>query len=243
MGCDTPYQNPAGLRFVTRVEFAQGDALYNAALADEQVILNIPNGAGPGTLYVGTRDTYASWTVRDTKNLVRETQRAYTGAACWEQLWLEDGGTVSVLLLDRDSLRSYDEDGIQTANQPSPRIFAQWFPATTMVNTFDRLSLLTGPPGTVNPYPLRTLLNPNQQVVLTPPGLCRFITIAADQDLRIQFQNLTAATNPAYELIPSTTWVCRAVPAWQIVVISTGPNIQSADFSVLWNRYPMLGGP
>lgn len=242
MACGQPYQNPAGLKFVTRVEYNAGDGLYTSALASAAPILNIPNGAGPGTLFVGTHDTYAVWTIRDVKNRVTETQRAYTGAACWESLWVEDGCTVNVQLLDRDSNFHFDNDGVVNTDPLTPRIFAQWFPAGSHVPSFDRLSLVSGPGGTVNPYPLRTFTSPNSTITVTPPGLCRFISIAASDDLQVTFQNITAATNPAYERVIGTTIMSRCVPAWCSVVLQLAPNVGNADYTVCWNRFPMVGG-
>ena len=237
MGCEQPYHNPAGLKFVTRVEYLGGSPMYANALAGESIILNIPNGAGPGTLFLGTHDTYASWTVRDTKNLVRETQRAYTGAASWEQLFVEDGCTVSVTLLDRDSVNSFNDDGVaQRGVFPSPRIFAEWFPSGTSVPSFTRLSLMTGPLGTANPYPIPTGINITP--ILTPPGLCRFISVQANNPTAANIRNITPATNVLYEAIPATTFFTRAIPAWCIVeiVLAVGD-----DVAVCWNRYPMIG--
>lgn len=243
MGCDTPYQNPAGLRFVTRVEFLGGDPLYQAALNGPQLILNVPNGAGPGTLYLGTHDTFASWTVTDSKNLVRQTQRAYTGVASWEQLFVEDGCTVSVTLLDRDSLRPYTNDGVQlNIGNPAPRIFAQWFPAGTEITSFDRLSLCSGPAGTSNPFPLRTVLPGGTTVNMAPPGLCRFLSISASSTVDLTIVNLGSASNVTYEVIAGT-YFTRAIPAWCMVfLLAPIAPAPSVDWSVCWNRYPITGG-
>lgn len=238
MACSEPYQNPAGLKFVTRVNFNLGDALYTNALAGEQIVLSIPNGAGPGTVIVGTRDTYATWTVTDSKNLVRNTQRAYTGVACWEQLWVEDGCTVSVILLERDSVNHYDEDGIQRAGNVESRIFAMWFPASVGVHSFSRLSLASGPAGTSNPYPIRAPTS--GPVIVSPPGLCRYIAIGSDAAVDVRFENINAAANPLWELVSGVTTLCRFVPAWGIVTIV--PVAGSVSSTVCWNRYPMYGG-
>ena len=240
MGCDHTYRNPAGLKFVTRAEYTGGTPLYANALAGETVLLNIPNGAGPGTLYLGTHDTYATWTVRDVKNLVRQTQRAYTGAASFEQLWVEDGCIVSVSLLDRDSLSHYDDDGIVRFGNPQSRIFAEWFPANTAVPSFTRLSLLTGGLGTANPYPLRTLTSGNQILQLVPPGLCRFISVSSTVPLVTVIRNVTPATNILYETIGPFDNFTRCIPAWGVVEVQ-GPAQGNSDVSVCWNRFPMIG--
>lgn len=240
MACDNPYHNPAGDKFVTRVQYRGGDGLYTAALTSLAPMLNIPNGAGPGTLFVGTHDTYASWTIRDVKNLVTETQRTYTGPASWSQLWVEDGCSVGVQLLDRDSLIPYNDDGIEiTAGAAvQPRIFAQWFPAGSEVTTFDRLSLVSGPPGTVNPYPFRGgLLSGTPHFV--PPGLCRFLSVSAESSITAVIENLTAASNPTYETIAATTNFNRAIPAWGVVTLY--PAQGNPNFCVSWNRFPMVG--
>ena len=241
MACNDPYQNPAGLKFVTRVQYLATDPQYRAALDREQLILNIPNGAGPGTLYLGTHDTYASWTITDVKNLVRQTQRAYTGAASWEQVWVEDGCTVNVLLLDRDAAQHYSPDGVgNLGGNPEARIFAQWFPAGTELTSFDRLSLLSGPAGTANPYPFRTLPAGAASWLFVPPGLCRFVSVSAVEQVTCRLTNLTPASNPLYELIGPTNNFSRAIPAWGVLQIFAGQNT-TADFSVCWNRYPMIG--
>ena len=240
MGCDHTYHNPAGLKFVTRVEYLGGSAMYSNALAGESIILNIPNGAGPGTLFLGTHDTYASWTVRDTKNLVRQTQRAYTGAASWEQLFVEDGCTISVTLLDRDSLVHYDDDGIERGGNPEARVFAEWFPAGTDVKSFTRLSLVAGVLGTSNPYPLRVLSGANT-IQLVPPGLCRFFSLSSFLPLSISIRNITAASNILYETTVPASFITRPIPAWGVVEI-LGPGAGNTFVSVCWNRYPMIGG-
>ena len=240
MGCDTPYQNPAGAKFVTRVEYVFDDPEYRAALLRPQLMLNIPNGAGPGTLYLGTQDTYASWLITDTKNLVRQTQRAYTGAANWEQLWVEDGCNIQVLLLDRDSLNHYSPDGISIPGNPEPRIFAQWFPAKTEITSFDRLSLVSGPPGTAQRYPFASLAAGTSSRHFVPVGLCRFVSISATDQVTVRIENLTPASNPLYELVGPTNNMSRAIPAWGVLQIQAGQGT-TADFSVCWNRYPMIG--
>ena len=240
MACNDPYQNPAGLKFVTRVEYLADDPQYRGALTRPQLMLNIPNGAGPGTLYLGTQDTYASWLITDVKNLVRQTQRAYTGASNWEQLWVEDGCTVQVLLLDRDSVNHYSPDGIAIPGNPEARIFAQWFPAGTEITSFDRLSLVSGPPGTANRYPFGTLAAGQASRQFVPVGLCRFVSISATDQVTVRIEHLTAATNPLYEIVGPTNNFTRAVPAWGVLQVIAGANT-TADFAVCWNRYPMIG--
>ncbi len=240
MACNDPYQNPAGLKFVTRVEYLADDPQYRGALTRPQLMLNIPNGAGPGTLYLGTHDTYASWLITDVKNLVRQTQRAYTGASNWEQLWVEDGCTVQVLLLDRDSVNHYSPDGIAIPGNPEARIFAQWFPAGTEITSFDRLSLCSGPGGTAQPYPFRTVGGGQSSPTFVPPGLCRFVAISSATAVTLTMRNITPASNPIYETMGPFTNFETAVPAWGVLDILAGQ--QPADFSVCWNRYPMIGG-
>jgi hypothetical protein len=240
MACNDPYQNPAGLKFVTRVQYLSTDPQYTAAQDRAQLILNIPNGAGPGTLYLGTHDTYASWTVTDVRNLVRQTQRAYTGAASWEQLFVEDGCTVNVTLLDSASFDAYDDDGVRTSAAHQPRIFAQWFPAGTEITSFDRLSLVSGVPTTPQPFPFRTLNPGVTSIPFVPPGLCRFVSISSNHPSTVTIGCYSTNASSLYETLGPATNFTRAIPAWGVLDVTADPA-NATNFSVCWNRYPMIG--
>lgn len=237
MVCNDPYRNPAGLKFVTRVEFDSTTPEYVAAQSSPQVILNIPNGAGPGTLWLGARDTYVTYTVRDVKNLVRQNQRAYAGPSNFEEIYVEDGCIVTAILLDRSTLNHYDLDGIEENAPLQPLIYAEWFPTGTRVPSFSRLSLLSGPPGTATPYPFRTMAA-GATLRLAPPGLCRYFSFGSLQLLDYRLVNITPATNPIYESIAGISQLTRAIPSWGLVeLINNSGNL--ADVSVCWDRLPI----
>ena len=92
MACNDPYENPAGLKFVTRVEIDTTDDLWPDQLAylEDRLILNVPNGAGPGTVLLQTTNAYMDWRIVGRKKVVRSTQHAYTGPASSEGVLADD---------------------------------------------------------------------------------------------------------------------------------------------------------
>lgn len=242
MACNDPYQNPAGLKFVTRVEIGSNDPLWPDGLAygEDRLILNIPNGAGPGTVLLQTENCYMDWRTVGTKNLVRSTQRAYTGVSSWEEVWLEDGGNIYGRVQGR-SVAAYNVDGILEGPiiGVESKLRALWFPNSTRIPTFDRLSIVSGPTTPASPggFPVRTIGSPGT-TSLTPPGLCRFFQVSMGNGQSFGLNILYGNGPAAYWASPGQEFEYGCCPAWGTLHI-TNLSVNPADFAVCWNRYPM----
>lgn len=243
MACNDPYENPAGLKFVTRVEIDTTDDLWPDQLAylEDRLILNVPNGAGPGTVLLQTTNAYMDWRIVGTKNLVRSTQRAYTGPASWEEVFVEDGcfiyGRVQAItgaLFNVDGLIT-----IQAGGEASLR--ALWFPNSARIPTFDRLSLVSGniTPAIAGGFPFRTLGNGNTQQFV-PPGLCRYFQITSEGAYDYQV-NYVTNQNIWFSTAGATGFSYGFCPAWGQLDI-TNSSGGAANLAVCWNRFPMTGG-
>jgi len=245
VACNDPYENPAGLKFVTRVELDTRDDLWpdNLAYLEDRLIMNIPNGAGPGTVLLQTTNAYVDWRIVGTKNLVRSTQRAYTGVSSWEEVFVEDGcfiygraqGIASTL---------FNVDGLVT-NQlgGAASLRALWFPNSANVPTFDRLSVVSGPitPATANGFPFRSLsgTGAGSLITLAPPGLCRYFQISSDGTFDY---DVTQEGNVIWSITTGVTGFSYGFcPAWAQVQI-TNTSGGTANVAVCWNRFPMTGG-
>lgn len=246
MACNEPYQNPAGLKFVTRVSIGSDDPRWPAGIAygEDRLILNIPNGSGPGTVLLQTENCYADWRVVGTKNLVRSTQRAYTGAASWEEVWLEDGGNIYGRVQDVSQF-SFNTDGLVTAANGST-IKALWFPNSARIPTFDRLSIVSGPitPAAAGGFPFRSVAD-DAEITIVPPGLCRYFQVSIGQtglgtgtfDLKVVYD---VANTAEYWSVSATSVAYGFCPAWGSVWIkNTSGSLQ--NMSLCWNRFPMTG--
>ena len=243
MACNDPYHNPAGLKFVTRVEIGNADPLWPDDLPYEQdqLVMNIPNGAGPGTILLQTQDAYADWRILGTKNLVRSQQRAYTGPASWEEVWVEDGAFINCRIQGVTQLH-VNLDGIENNVASIPLLRALWFPNGARIPTFDRLSItsgLTSPP-VANGFPFRSLAN-NAVATVFPPGLCRYLQVTSGGAYDFSVQRDTV--NTQYFLgtaIPATTATYVFVPAWAEFEF-TNTSGTTNDVAFCWSRYPMVG--
>lgn len=242
MACNDPYENPAGLKFVTRVEIAATDDLWPGDLSygEDRLIMNIPNGAGPGTLLVSTENAYADWRVVGTKNLVRSSQRAYTGVASWEQLWVEDGCFVYARAI-QGTAGTYNLDGLQLVVPGNGFIRAMWYPNGASVPTFDRLSLISGnvTPNQPDGFPFRSIANLGNNF-FAPPGLCRYFQISLDG--AYDYSLVHDGTNLVYSTFTAATGYSYGFcPAWcELEITNTSGGVE--DYSVCWNRFPMTGG-
>lgn len=244
MACSHTYHNPAGSKFVTRVEIDNSQALWpdDLAYGEDRLILNIPNGAGPGTILLQTQNCFADWRVVDTKNLVRSTQRAYTGAASWEEVFVEDGcniyGRVQRLT---DNLFNTDGLASTTANDDA-RMRALWFPNSANIPTFDRLSIVSGPITPVQPggYPLRTVAD-GSRIVFAPPGLCRYFQVSMDATYTIQLGTESLNVIWFQSLGPTVAFSRGFCPAWATLSITNQSGGPAADLALCWNRFPMTG--
>jgi len=241
VACNDPYHNPAGLKFVTRVEIGSADPMWPDALAygEDRLIMNIPNGAGPGTVLLQTENCYMDWRIVGTKNLVRSTQRAYTGAASWEEVWIEDGANIYGRVQARSAV-AYNTDGLE-AQTGVNALRALWFPNGARIPTFDRLSLVSGgvTPAAPGGFPLRSLAN-GADALFAPPGLCRYFQASIGG-------NNTFTVSIAYDQGPPDYWVGTGAnifygfcPAWANVIV-TNTSGGLADIAVCWNRFPMTG--
>jgi len=238
------YHNPAGLKFVTRVEIDSTQDLWPDGLAylEDKLIMNIPNGAGPGTVLLQTDNAYAEWRVVGTKNLVRSTQRAYTGAASWEEVWVEDGCFIYCRVQDVTEFL-FNVDGLQPFPNPpaggAASIKTLWFPNGARIPTFDRLSLVSGnlTPAQPGGFPFRQVAN-NGIVELAPPGLCRYFQISSDGAYDYQIQR---EGNIIWESVAgATTYSYGFCPAWGNLLV-TNTSGGAANIAICWNRFPMTG--
>ncbi len=244
MACNDPYHNPAGLKFVTRVEIGSNDPLWPDGLAygEDRLILNIPNGAGPGTVLLQTENCYMDWRTVGTKNLVRSTQRAYTGVSSWEEVWLEDGGNIYGRVQGRPT-GEYNVDGILQGPLlgVESKLRALWFPNSARIPTFDRLSLVSGPitPAAPGGFPFRSV-TAQGVVTFAPPGLCRYFQISVGNNATIDVQILYDQGPTAYWISTGVDIIYAFCPAWGTLEVTTsGPGSQ--DIAICWNRFPMTG--
>lgn len=241
MACNDPYHNPAGLKFVTRVEIGSADPMWPDGLAygEDRLILNIPNGAGPGTVLLQTENCYMDWRIVGTKNLVRSTQRAYTGVASWEEVWIEDGANIYGRVQGIPQ-GLYNVDGLLTG-VGDRNLRALWFPNGARIPTFDRLSLVSGgiTPAAPGGFPMRSMAAAAVNF-FGPPGLCRYFQASIGS-------NGTMELAIVYDNGPPQYWVTTGVdiaygfcPAWGTVSL-TNTSGGLADVAVCWNRFPMTG--
>lgn len=245
MACNDPYENPAGLKFVTRVELEGTDDLWPDGLdyLEDRLIMNIPNGAGPGTVLLQTTNAYVDWKIVGTKNLVRSTQRAYTGVSSWEEVFVEDGCFIYGRVQSSAS-NAFNVDGLITSPiGATANLRSLWFPNSANIPTFDRLSVVSGPisPSTPGGFPFRSLASSGASSVITlaPPGLCRYFQISSEgsydyeisQEGNVIWSITTGATGFSYGFCP----------AWgQVKITNTAGS--TTNFAVCWNRFPMTGG-
>lgn len=252
MACNEPYQNPAGLKFVTRTEIKArlDDGVTDnprwpddLPYLDDRLIMNIPNGAGPGTVILQSANAYVDWRIVGTKNLVRSTQRAYTGASSWEEVFVEDGCFIHARV-QSDAAIEFNVDGISggVVDREKVTLRALWFPNSANIPTFDRLSLISGgiSPAAANGFPMRDIAD-GVSAFFAPPGLCRYFQVSLngnynwnlvrDADTNTPYQGVQAATGFAYGFCPS--WLCLQV---------TNDSGFLATYSIGWNRFPMTGG-
>lgn len=210
-----------------------------------QLFHNIPNGAGPGTVVLTTYGCTADWDIVDTRDRTQRWQRAYTGLASSEQVFLEDGGNIHTRVQGQAPL--INADGILNSLPipgPStlpPLITSQWYPLGAKIPSFDRLSLMTGPasPLAANGFPLRSLPN-GSQYRFAAPGLCRFYAYEGPAvDLNVLYVSstpLVAVTYAGHVGVANFAW---PLPAWGVLEVdnTSGGTI---DFILNWNRYPMV---
>jgi hypothetical protein len=248
MACNDPYENPAGLKFVTRTQItAEVDGADNPLWPDDlpyledRLIMNVPNGAGPGTVILQSANAYVEWRIVGTKNLVRSTQRAYTGAASWEEVFVEDGCFIYARA-QSTSTNVFNVDGIiTTVANTLGSLKALWFPNGANIPTFDRLSLISGgiSPTADNGFPMRNIAD-GASAYFAPPGLCRYFQVSLngafnwnlvhDGDSNSAYQGTQAATGLVYGFCPA--WLT-------LQVTNDAGSLES--YSIGWNRFPMTG--
>jgi len=205
---------------------------------------NIPNGAGPGTVVLTTYGCTADWDIVDTRDRTQRWQRAYTGLASSEQIYLEDGG--NILTRVQGQAPSINADGLMNmlpvpgpVTLP-PLITSQWYPSGAKIPSFDRLSLMTGPasPLAANGFPMRSL-PPNFAHRFAPPGLCRFFAYTGPAaDIAMLYVSTTPAVAVTYSTIVGATNFAWPVPAWGVVEVQNNSGV-NIDFTVNWNRFAM----
>lgn len=255
------YTTAEGKQFSARVQASpnlltgtQWPDLLNKTYDDRRPLLhNIPNGAGPGTLVLQSFGACADWTILAVRDKVSVTQRAYTGYASWEQVYLEDGGNVHARVQGQLGNITVNADGIlnstvgPSTQAGAPWIASTWYPSGASIPTFDRLSLMTGPtaPQLPNGFPLRSL--PSQNVYsFVPPGNCRFFTYDGVTGVTIEIRYESAIPAVSYPI--NTTQVAPgnhfaySCPAWGIVDVRNTTQ-GTIDFAICWNRYPLIGAP
>jgi len=249
VACNEPYQNPAGLKFVTRTEItAEVDGEENPLWPDDlpyledHLIMNIPNGAGPGTVILQSANAYVEWRIVGTKNLVRSTQRAYTGAASWEEVFVEDGCFIYARA-QSTSASVFNVDGIITnvANTLG-RLKALWFPNGANIPTFDRLSIISGgiSPLAPNGFPMRDIAD-GASAYFAPPGLCRYFQVSLFGAYNWNLVHDGDLNEPYSEAQQGVTgFVYGFCPAWLTLRVENASGLL-ASYSIGWNRFPMTG--
>lgn len=206
---------------------------------------NIPNGAGPGTVVLTTYGCTADWSIVDTRDRAARWQRAYTGLASSEQVYLEDGGNISTRV--QGQAPNINADGIMNAlptpGPPlaGPLITSQWYPAGSKIPSFDRLSIMTGPasPFAANGFPLRSLPN-GSQYRFAAPGLCRFYAYEGPGvNLNIFYVSTTPLVSVNYAGHVGAANFAWPLPAWGVLEVDNNSGA-TIDFILNWNRFPMI---
>ena len=258
MACDhgslrqgNTYTTAQGKQFSARVLSNPTDDVWDSLINRNYVELsplfhNIPNGAGPGTVVLTTWGCMADWSIIDTRDRAPRYQRAFTGLASSEQIFLEDGGNIHTRVQGVRPL--VNADGIcdslpvpGPASYGPPLITSQWYPAGSKIPSFDRLSLMTGPasPLAANGFPLRSLPS-GSTYRFAAPGLCRFYAYEGPAvSLNILYSSATPLVAASYASHVGASNFAWPLPAWGILEVdNTTPG--TIDFVLNWNRYPML---
>lgn len=261
MACSGDYKNPAGLKFVTRVERRRGRNL----LADpgwpsglnylqDMLIMNIPNGVGPGTVLLQSPDAFVVWRVVDVRNRVNSTQLAYTGPASWAELYVEDGCYIHARAVTAPGILGHIfPDGqagtnfILTAPAEPPideTIRALWFPNDVKPPTFDALSLASSNrgPAARDGWPIENPIN-NAVLRFAPPGLCRYVQFNSEPVLDWRICTYTGGTQPIYEEIPAVGTSARQIPAWGFLEVVNSSGGTAQGIAINWNRLASYGSP
>lgn len=252
MACNEPTPGAGNNTFITRVEILgpptesplwPGETQQNVGLpyGQDRLIMNIPNGAGPGTVLLQSEDAYMDWRIVDTKNKVQSTQRAYTGPASWAEVFVDDGCFIHARA-QSVATTHWNVDGVRDSVAiPEAKLRTLWYPSATTIPTFDRLSLIAGTttPAAANGFPMRFIGN-NSTEFFVPPGLCRYfqISLVGDYEFDMWFNQTHPYTETGVTRTGLTYGFC---PAWLSISVKNTSGAL-AGYSICWSRFPMTGG-
>lgn len=205
----------------------------------ELIVLNVPNGAGPGVIRFGSRDCFFEWEVYDVQDTVRLPYRAQTGVvSCWEY-FMPDGGIAQGKFQDFPAAAHFDEYGVAVPGNPEVSVWAAWYPIDGVPPRQDTLGLYSG--AAALDLQLRTLGGGQTSGQIAPVGFCRYLTINSETPTTKELL-YDAAAGQAIHLITTAPSLKEgfAVGPWDHCRVTAGQ--QQSEWSAIWDRYPEGGG-
>jgi len=199
------------------------------------MVLNVPNGAGPGTMRFGSEDCFCVWRVTTNRNLVAVTQTTKTGRGNFYDLWSEDGA-IALCEVAAFSNASFNDLGVEQPGAATPAIWAEWYPGESEIDAMRNVNVESGP--TVGPWDTVTLAANSSSVEFSAPGMCRYAAVNAGADITVRGFQITQAfgqSNPI-SITTAATRHAFAVGTWSSFIIRSGAS--TTDYSIVWCRYP-----
>lgn len=198
------------------------------------MVLNVPNGAGPGTFRFGSVDSFCTWTLTTNRNLVQRPQVTKTGRSNCYDLWAEDGG-VALCTVNAISQDHFDDLGINDGGNPEPIVWCEWYPAESEIDAMRSVNVESGP--TSPPWNVLTLAPGATSTEFSAPGHCRYAAVNSASDVTVRGWQVTQGLGQSTPLSISTasTRHAFAVGSWTSFTLR---SVAGGDFSIVWCRYP-----
>jgi len=204
------------------------------------IVLNAPNGAGPGVIRFGSRDCFVQWRIQDVSDRVALPYRQQTGVvSCWEY-YMSDGGTATAELVDF-AFGHYNEFGIQENLPLTPEVWATWYPLDSIEPRQSQFAIYSGAAGLG--MQLRTVNNGATGPDVAPVGFCRFATVNTFEPCGVEVLYIAPLGQAVYVDTIATPQNRTAVStgAWSHIRITNTGQV-ATNWSVIWDRIPEGGG-
>jgi len=201
------------------------------------MVLNVPNGAGPGTIRFGSEDCFCVWRVSTNRNLVQLTQTTKTGRGNYYDLWSEDGA-IALCEVAAFSNSHFSDLGVDDNSTPIPAIWCEWYPGDGAVPGLETYSIESGP--TAPPWDQLTLGAASTTQEFTAQGLTRYCSVVSQSDITIRGFQITQAFGQStpINIATAATEQFVAVGPWSSITLR---SVVGGDYSIVWSRFPTGG--